>query len=813
MNRIGYFLLLGYWLFSALGHSSLAQQEKQLVVLAIDSKYEPYSFRNNLGHADGFDVDLFVEICKIQGLDYRIKPMPFAHARQLVEGDSGLYVVPMLKTAERAQKLAFSNPHTEISQSLFVKKHSDIRNLDDLKGKTVLVQQGDVMHDYLLSSELECDIVAVENQLIALELLNHEDYDAALAARLQGRYFINKNNLNNIETAGKPFLPAQYCFAVSSADEELLYLINEGLDELKADGTYEEIYRSWFGLFEQNFLRRAYQKDITIVVTLVVLLVMFFIFWNFVLRRTVKRKTKQLRHELQKNKETQEKLRESEEKYRLLTETAAEIILIHDQQGFITFANKSARELLGVSQNELGSLSVNDLVPVRYQDELKKRRQKRLQDDTSVLTYTVEVKDIHGKILPLEVSSVPFIRDKQFDYLIVGRDVSSRIKYERELIRAKEKAEENDKLKSAFLANMSHEIRTPLNSILGFSELLQNAGYPIEKREKYLKTINQNGKHLMQIINDLMEVSLIEAGQAFLKPRQIDVRELVGQIAADAKERLINKEVKINVEDKIPIEKRIVNTDDTKIKQVLDNLINNSIKFTKQGDINISSEYSDNNHLYFTVSDTGIGIRKQDQEYVFERFRQGTAPEDELHSGTGLGLSIAQSLVELMGGTIWLESEEGKGTTVSFTVKVNNDTMNVEQDKHEPMSTVSNSGHARSKNILIVEDEDSNYLFLEAVLKKENHRVSRAADGKTALEIFESTHDEIDLVLMDIKIPKLDGLEVTRRMKEISSRVPIIAQTAYAMAGDKEKALDAGCDDYVAKPLSRGEVIRKVNQF
>ncbi len=795
-------------------YAAEAQKNQPVVTLVIDNQYEPYSFRNNSGKADGFDVELFRAICEQVNLRSKIKPMSFADARQLLQKDSGMYVVPMLRTPKRDTVIDFANPHAVISHSLFVRKKSGIRSLSQLAGKEVMVQEGDIMYEFLLSEKIDCEIITVENQLIALTMLNNGKHDAMLGAGLLGRYFINHNHLRNIKPTGESFLPLEYSFAVSHRNSELLSSINQGLDELKENGSYNAIYNNWFSFLKNDFLRNVYRGDILIITGIIGLVILMIIIWNYMLRRVVRRKTAQLRKELEKNQAIQQDLRHSEEKYRLLTETASEMIIIHNPDGKITFANNSSSVITGYSHEEIMGMDVRRLLSSSGEEELQQRINQRKTGDDSLFTYKVEIFNKNSEVVPLEISSVPIIKNGNKEFLIIGRDISQRIQYEKQLIEAKEKAEENDKLKSTFLANMSHEIRTPLNAILGFSLLMQDDKDDEHLREKYLNIIHENGEHLLNIMNDILEFSRLEAGQARLNIRQVQIPAILTEVFENNRNRLEKSAIKFELDVSLSEQHNIIISDATRIRQVLDNLISNAIKFTEKGKIKISCETISANKIQMSVSDTGRGIKPKDQKVIFERFRQGSLEKGEIHSGTGLGLSISRSLVEMLGGTIWLNSEVNKGTEVFFTIKTDLSN-NVSTKKPLIMKPTSNENPdgKSGKNILVVEDEESNYLFLEAILQREKHQVTRASDGLEAMEIFTNQQAEFDLILMDIKIPKMDGLTVTRRVKEIRPEIPVIAQTAYAMPGDKEEAMDAGCDDYVSKPLSREEVLQKINRF
>ncbi len=378
-------------------------------------------------------------------------------------------------------------------------------------------------------------------------------------------------------------------------------------------------------------------------------------------------------------------------------------------------------------------------------------------------------------------------------------------KADEELIIAKEKAEESDNLKTAFLQNMSHEIRTPLNSILGFSQLLNDENIVTEEVKAYSGFIQSGGKRLLKLIDDVIDISKIEAGKVSpdYSPVNIPglVNEVINQFILTAKSH--NNELKhTNLSEK---DELVIMSDSQKLHQVLTNLINNALKFTRNGSVEVKYEIL-NNELNFSVEDTGQGISKDHINKIFERFYQADMSLSRGFEGTGLGLAICKGLVEVMNGRIRVESQIGKGTTFYFSIPYK-----PADGKNEEKSTddvVPISG----KIVLIAEDDDSSYKFIEMLLKKENINVLRAVNGIEALEICKRRND-ISLILMDIKMPKMNGIDATREIKKLYPGLPIIAQTAYAFSSDKELVYEAGCDDYLTKPIQKTELFQCINKY
>ncbi len=401
-------------------------------------------------------------------------------------------------------------------------------------------------------------------------------------------------------------------------------------------------------------------------------------------------------------------------------------------------------------------------------------------------------------------------RDESF--VIIVKNINERKAYESNLKIAKEKAEESDRLKSAFLSNMSHEIRTPMNAIIGFAELLSVKNLTNSEKEEFIQQINFGADTLMRLIDDIIDISKIEAGQLKMNYSNFSMNIIFDEISSMFSKMLkrMEKENIQLIEDHNGLDSSLqLHADEFRLKQILMNLISNAIKFTDVGEVRYGLKKIVNDKLEFYVKDSGIGIEKEKQKIIFDRFRQAHETHSRFYGGTGLGLAISKNLVEMMGGTILVKSEYGKGSEFTVTLPYKDI---VEKVKIEETSNEMPSHDFSGKTILIVEDEESNFQFLNEVLKKTGARLLHAIDGMETIQIFRDD-PTIDLILMDIQIPSINGYEVTREIKKINSKIPVIAQTAYAMAGEREKSVDAGCDDYLAKPIKIHELMIVLKKY
>lgn len=376
----------------------------------------------------------------------------------------------------------------------------------------------------------------------------------------------------------------------------------------------------------------------------------------------------------------------------------------------------------------------------------------------------------------------------------------------KELMLAKEKAEESDRLKTAFLQNMSHEIRTPMNGILGFTELLKAPNLSGEKQKEFIEIIRQSGNRMLNIINDIIDLSKIESGHIDVLSKKINVNDLLQELYVFFKPEAEIKGLDLICRKELQDDLSIIETDETKLMQILSNLLKNALKFTQEGTITFGYEI-EKNLLIFFVQDTGIGIPENKIKTIFERFIQGDINISRDYEGAGLGLTISKAYIEKLGGEIWLKSELGKGTTFFFYVPC--ELINVNLIKTQVDKPLNNN--LKTKNILIVEDDQISMSYLREILEEENANLFYASNGKEALEKVRTT-PEIQIVLMDLKMRIMDGFESTRLIKKEKPHLPVIAQSAYAFSNDLDKAKEAGCNDFIRKPVKKELLLSLINK-
>ena len=511
---------------------------------------------------------------------------------------------------------------------------------------------------------------------------------------------------------------------------------------------------------------------------------------------------------------------ENEERYRILSDSTNEGVFISENDLCIG-QNRAAGELFGYTDEEaIGKPLIRHIAPP-FRELVVKNAEKSYSK-----AYEIVAVKRNGITFPCEIQSKRMrINDKDFQ-ITVFRDLSerkaalleirkSKEKLENqniELKKAKEKAEQNDNLKSAFLANISHEIRTPLNGILGFAQIL-NSGSIEEGELKYFSEIIMNsGKHLLHLIDDVIEISKIDAGIIKLEYESVDVHKVLNELFLIFNSRineLQSKKIDLIISKESNDDSFYFQTDKTKFKQVFFNLLDNAVKYTEKGHIKFGY-HTDVEKIVFFVEDTGTGIPADKKDQVFLRFIRGEDHVKDKIRGTGLGLAISKAIVNKMNGSVDLASEVGVGSVFSFSLPLIKTKKNNEKDNPQKQNIMENIKKLSDKFILIAEDDNFNYLFLNKLLAKQGLNTLRAKNGKEAIDLCNNTKD-IFLVLMDIRMPVMNGLEAASLIKETNPDMLIIAQTAYAMHEDKQKCFDAGCDEYISKPINIEELLYKIS--
>ncbi|WP_319589421.1 PAS domain-containing protein [uncultured Draconibacterium sp.] len=481
--------------------------------------------------------------------------------------------------------------------------------------------------------------------------------------------------------------------------------------------------------------------------------------------------------------------------------------------GTATYMNKKFTEIYGWPESiltDIPNFFLRIYPDKKYRDKIVGQIMKDISSGKpeQMQWENIKITQQDGQQRIIDAVNIPLI--EQDIMVSTVMDMTRQYNYSKELIKAKEKAEESDRLKSAFLANMSHEIRTPMNGILGFASLLRKPNLNDAEQDKYINIIEASGARMLNTINDIIDISKIESGQVELSEAETNLNLVLSELFDFFLPEAQKKNIELSFINKSQEKHLIIKTDKDKLNSILTNLIKNAIKYTHSGKIDfgyIQHENDEKNELEFFVTDTGIGIPENRQKAIFDRFVQADIEDKQAYEGSGLGLAITKAYVEMLGGSIGVESKVKTGSRFYFTLPCSI----IQQNKSEQPTTSSvQDNSATSLKILIAEDEEFSTSYLKIVLRDFSENILVAQTGIEAVEICKSNPD-IDVILMDMRMPKMDGFEATRTIREFNKKVLIVAQTAYAQIGDREKILETGCDAYLTKPINKNELLKVIS--
>ena len=490
-----------------------------------------------------------------------------------------------------------------------------------------------------------------------------------------------------------------------------------------------------------------------------------------------------------------------------------DVIVIFDKNSINQYKSPNIEPLFGWKPEDLIGKNAFDVVHPDDVERIKKFIDDLVLEPNASGTTELRYKRKDGKYVWIEITVVNLLHDRDINGIMGNyHDISDRKNAEQELIKAKEKAEESDRLKSAFLANMSHEIRTPMNAIMGFSSLLKEKEFKKEKQEYFLNIINSRTKDLLRIIDDVIDISKIEANQLRIEKTDFSLHKLLLEINNNLKSELQSQnreDLEIRIKHQQLTKQLIINSDESRLKQVILNLLYNAIKFTENGFVEFGYSIQENNTLQFFVKDSGIGIPEKAGKFIFERFRQADDSTTRKYGGTGLGLPICKSIVELLGGEIWFESEVEKGTSFYFTIPFVKSTQDATESSE---NNFIRQYEWSNKTVLIVEDDLASMQYLAELINPTHMKIIKAESGERAIEIF-NTHSSIDIVLLDINLPDFNGNELVKTIKKKNPKIPVIAQSAYSMLEEIKSSKQSGFDDYITKPIDAKLLLSTMNNY
>ncbi len=525
----------------------------------------------------------------------------------------------------------------------------------------------------------------------------------------------------------------------------------------------------------------------------------------------------QLNKELldQKDKIARE-LAYSERLYSIMLAAADDGIIFYNTDWSVKFANPAIYRIIGLKQNSdnlSDILSDGELLHPDNSDFHKKR--KKAIAEKGFFESEILVKHKNGKYVVLSTKMVE-VKDESgtaLGILLISRDITSLKDTQNQLIIAKEKAEEGNRLKSTFLANISHEIRTPLNSIVGFANLLNDVNADPEMREEYVSFLNQNTEKLLQVITDIIDLSKLENNEIDISYNPVKINSIL-EYVEDYTNKLIKrsgKDIKFTVEKGLPDDRDIVYSDDIWMKRVFRHLLDNAVKFTRAGSIELKSALAGSS-VMFTIRDTGIGISKENLKAIFEQFRQEESGHHRTFEGLGVGLTMARKVIENMDGYLWVESEKGKGSEFFFTIPYRPVDVYAFKEAEKNVDQVIIKQDWSGKTLLVADDNIDILRYLNRVLSKTGINVIHARTEQEIIDVLKGK-EHIDLVLLNMQMPELNGLEALKGIRKIERKIPIVAQTDSIVDEERDILLKAGCNSCLTRPIGQNQLLSVISGF
>ena len=770
----------------------LNQNEGKIEIL-FGYQEPPNAFHNKHGDYVGLLVDYQKEL--ENSLNHQFIFKGFDTWEDLMaysEKSKDYIIIGCARTNKREEYLSFTNSFVKVPYVIVSQKNSTISSMSSLKNKDVCTVSDYAINDYIAQYHPEIKPISFASDLECIRAVSTGICDAMIVNQMFVTHIIYTESISNLKITNESGYLNRLSVAVPKENPILFKIIDKAIDNIP-NLKQKEIYDRWIHARPNSFTKKTWLTILTILSIFITSIILMWL-WLVSLKKQVTKQTLIIK--------------ENETKYRSLIEESNDAIFLMYDKHF-ELINRRFEEILGYTTEELEHVNFDSLIAPESLDLINNRIQ---ETDKSKLSPKFEFTCISksGKRLPLEVSAsyIPY-KDGIANQGTI-RDLSENKKYESELIRAKEVAEESDRLKSTFLAAMSHELRTPLNAVIGFSDLIK-PDLPLDEILHFSEIISMSGRHLLGVIEDVFDISLIETGDVKIEVEPLSISTVFDEVHEIIKneQTLQNKEhIELILDNPFKDSDAILFSDQKRIKQILINLLKNALKFTNEGSVKFGCflhEEEQQQFIKFFVKDSGIGIPKNMQKLIFEVFRQADESHTRIYGGTGLGLTISQKLTKLMGGDIWVESERDHGSLFYFTIP-----FTVNSKESIQISKIESTNNFDNKIVLIAEDDETSFSFLDAILTPMGMICIRVNDGEEAVAYCQG-NDNIDLVLMDINMPKMNGYIATEQIKKNRPEIPIIAQTAFAIEGDKEKILAAGCDYYISKPIDKYELFEKIN--
>lgn len=775
--------------------------------------YYPALFKNEQGEIDGYYKEAFNEIERQENIHFVYKHCSLQECLDLLE----LGVIDIVPNIPYDTTLAVIGLYTKqnlttIWGELYVSQTSKINTIEDISNKTIACLKHDVkamnMIDLIAKFGISYQLVYCNSYDEIFQKITTSQVDAGLVTNIFGAM---KQDDYALRPTDVVFNPYNIYVLGNKQNAELIKTIDAYLKKWRQDE------QSIYFTARQKWLYDSFYADnsglpvwLFWMLGIVVFLTFVIIFIVIIFRRKVNSTALQII-------EKQDAIKKTETKFKTYIDNSPIAVFLINDKGEFAMVNDTTASISGYSKKELLKMSIIQLIQQEVLDggfvsfqELKTMGRVFKEALITCKNGNKNWIEIHGvKVTDTEYFCFAVdIHERKMAELQILKQTEEIKQQNIELMKAKIKAEESDRLKTAFLQNMSHEIRTPLNAIMGFSQLLPDYFDDKPTLEKFCTIIQDRGEDLLEMINDVLHIARIESGQVTLHLSTTDLDSIQTELIenfTEIKKRLNKTAIDLLFTiDTTLLNKQIV-VDEVKLKQIFTNLIHNAIKFTNEGSVTVTVT-DKKTYLDIMIADTGIGISKDNLKQIFNRFTQ-VHNSGKAQLGTGLGLSIVKGLLEHINGSIHVSSEPEKGTIffVTFPYSLPDET------QEKPLKTKEKRTSLQNVSILIIEDENTNAEYLEKVLKPLVKSLYIAVDGIEALGILQT--QTIDIVLLDIRLPGMSGHEIARTIRTTYPQIFIIAQTAYASEEDKEEALNAGCHDYIAKPIQRDDIILKLQKM
>jgi PAS domain S-box-containing protein len=795
-----------------------------------DDNYPPYIFRDDQGNLQGILVDQWKLWEQKTGIKAKLIATDWNLAQSLMEEGKADVIETIFDTPHRRTLYLFSKPYVKIDVPVFYHKSlSGISNTSTLQGFSIGVKAGDACVDELKKAGLQFFQEFTSYQKV-VEAASDGQIKVFCIDRDPALFLLNKHKLEHNFLEGFVLYSGEFHRAVAKDHQELLNLVEKGFASISKE-EFEAINKKWKGTPLGNSLSLKYLIYALLVAAAIAL---FFVGNWWLLRQRVRARTL----ELQK---TYTKLSESEAHYKLLVQNAIEAIyVVYD--GTILYGNQSFADLAEIPVEQVvGAKLFSFLKPEDV--EFARHRYKQIESGTlfsgrreaqmitkkgtikwvlvnsvaihwnqkrAVLSFASDITEIKQVEEDLRIQNHEYQALNE-EYISLNEQLQHTIdqmqRVNETLKTTKAQAELSDRLKTAFLANISHEVRTPLNGIVGFAELLTQESLTPEKTKAYFGQIDQNSQRLLNTVTDIVDASLLQTQQVKLYPTAFNFHTFIKELCQGFEASLLPHQHTFSLAFDPKADELTIEADQTKLKQIVRHLLENARKFTPSGSIQVGYSLNDS-RIEVTIKDSGIGIAETHLQAVFEPFTQVETQDSTKTSGSGLGLTLSKGLAELMGGYLRLESILGQGTTVFLGLPIKPAQNSI---ANKPLATKPKELPKQLLKVLLAEDENSNFEFVKMALQGTDVHLFHATNGAVAVEMVK-THPNFNLVLMDIKMPVMDGVEALYAIRQFNPSLPVVALTAYAMAHDEDRIRNAGFDDYYLKPIRRTDLISAIEK-